>query len=253
MKTFLCVLLVLSLVPSLSCSKAVAPNNAQPPDVKPAPVASAPTPPSAIELPAITPPVSPPSSTAPPRLDPSLPSLSYMKLKWAADELPFYGLEMDFGRSSMSKEDAINRGKAWFTSHNVRKVADVDSIQAILVRYTADAHFSQLNKPSWFIVAPPIMGLQLLGPSATVPTRDTPVKYFWADDVTLLMYDDGTGELWGGTPRLYVGHVAPQLTINQFDVVQKYVDSYGWWAAWYRLNEYNGQTVPQSVVDAMRF
>lgn len=247
MKTFLCVLLVLSLVPSLSCSKAVAPNNAQPPDVKPAPVASAPTPPAAI-----APPVPDLSSIAPPRLDPSLPSLSYMKLKWAVDELPFYGLEMDFGQSSMSAKDAINRGKAWFASHNASKVSDVNAIQAVLVRYTADAHFSQYNKLSWFIVAPPIMGLQLLGPSAPVPIRDTPVKYFWADDVTLLMYDE-TGELWGGTPRVYVGHVAPQLTINQFDVVQKYADSYGWWAAWYRLNGYNGQTVPQSVIDAMRF
>lgn len=181
-----------------------------------------------------------------------MPSLAEMYLAWTYSELPYFGIDVDLEKSTMSADQAINLGKAWFTAHDdARKGVDVDSLQAVLVRFTADPKFPEFDRQSWFIVAPPVMGLQLEGPAQQVTSRDSSILYFWADDFTLLM-DDQTGDVWGGTPRMHVGHIAPRLTVNQFEVIQKYADSYGWWAVWYRLKEYNGGFPPQSAIDEMK-
>ncbi|MDO8716922.1 MAG: hypothetical protein Q7J73_09000 [Dehalococcoidales bacterium] len=173
-----------------------------------------------------------------------------MKLSWVLDETPFFGLELDLGSSKLSAQEAIARGKVWFASPKARKVGDIDSIQAVLVRFTADPKYYEFNRLYWFIVAPPVMGLEIQGPPVPVPNRDTPIPYLWASD-DFIMVDDETGEFWG-SGLMAAGNVAPQLTVNQVDAVQKYADSYGWWVVWYRLKGYNGRPVPQSVIDAMR-
>ena len=245
MKILLTSLLVLSLFSNFSCSKAAVPEIVQAPALPREPY-SPPVPAANT----VIPPVPPPSPVVPPRSDTSLPPISDMKRIWAFEETPFFGLEQDFSPSRLSAQEAIARGKVWFASPNARKVGDIDSIQAVLVRFTADPKFYENNRLSWFLVVPPVMGLEIQGPPVPVPDRDTPIKYLWAPDDFILV-DDETGEFWG-SGWIAVGNVAPQLTVNQVDAVQKYADSFGWWAVWYRLKAYNGQPVPQSVIDAMR-
>lgn len=252
MKTVLCVLLMLSVVPLVSCSTGANPNNSQPPaprqpsNAKPGPAVST------SPVPTLRPPVSNITLVAPPtRLDPSLPLITDMQEQWALNQLGYYGLEIAIDESIMSPGDAIKRGKEWFAENDyANKGIDLNAMQASLVRFTADAKFPEFNRLSWFVVAPPIMGLQLQG-SPTVATRDSLVPYLWADDYNLIM-DDETGEVWGGSIKMRVGHVAPRFTINQYEAILKYVESYGWWAVWYRTNIYNGRSVPQSVIDEMR-
>lgn len=245
MKILLTSLLVLSLFSNFACSKAAIPETGQAPTLTPVPYS-----PPVAAAPTVIPPVPPPSPVVPPRSDVSLPHISDMKHAWALEETPFFGLEIDLGTSKLSAQEAIARGKVWFASPNARKVGDIDSIQAVLVRFTADPKFYEYDRLSWFLVAPPVMGLEIQGPPVPVLNRDTPIKYLWAGD-DFIMVDDETGEFWGSR-WLAIGNTAPQLTVNQLDAVQKYADSFGWWAVWYRLKAYNGQRVPQSVIDAMR-
>jgi hypothetical protein len=199
----------------------------------------------------------PPANTAAPlpptRTDPSLPPISDMQAEWAREQLPHFGIEIADGPSKLSGQEAIRRGKVWFASPNSNKAAgDAGSIQALLVRYTADPKYSKYGRLSWFLVAPPVMRLERHGPApVTIPDRDTPQGYWWAPDNSVLM-DDETGEFWGGSQGT-VGRGGPQLSANQLDVVQRYAESYGWWPVWYRLKAYSGQPVPTSVIDAMRF
>ena len=244
MKILLTSLLVLSLFSNFSCSKAAVPETGQAPALTREPY-SPPVP----AAPTVIPPIPPPSPVVPPRSDTSLPPISDMKSTWALEATPYFGLELDLGPSTLSAQGAIARGKVWFASPNARKVGDVDSIQAVLVRFTADPKFVEYNRLTWFLVVPPVMGLEIQGPPLPVLNRDTPIPYLWAAD-DFIMVDDETGEFWGS--RLpAVGNTAPQLTVNQLDAVQKYADSFGWWAVWYRLKAYNGRPVPQSVIDAL--
>lgn len=245
MKILLTSLLVLSLFSTFSCSKAAVPKTGPAPTLTPVPY----SPPVPV-APGVIPPIPPPYPVVPPLSDASLPPISDMKLSWVLDETPFFGLELDLGSSKLSAQEAIARGKVWFASPKARKVGDIDSIQAVLVRFTADPKYYEFNRLYWFIVAPPVMGLEIQGPPVPVPNRDTPIPYLWASD-DFIMVDDETGEFWG-SGLMAAGNVAPQLTVNQVDAVQKYADSYGWWVVWYRLKGYNGRPVPQSVIDAMR-
>ena len=246
MKRVLGAVLVMLLVSSFACTGKSNSNNTQPPYLPP-PSTTQPEP----VLPKIKPPESTPSPDPPPRTDPSLVSLQQMQELWASGQLPYYGEDPDDTKTHYSKEEVLKRGQEWFASHpDVPNALDLNAIQVIEARVTVDPKFFEFNRLTWFIDAPPIMGLWVPAAS-TVPSEDAPALYFWNSDYVVMM-DDETGDFWGGSTINQISHVAPRFTINQFKVVQQYANLYGWWAAWYRTQGYNGSTLPQSVIDEMQ-